>query len=124
MRRCVLGERVVAAANVTTCRAPAQVHPPPAGGVALGTTRAARQRRGIDCHGLILPAHPVVWGRYRNTAMGLSGQAQGYEVLHRWGAFDGVAYGRRESIVVDVHPALGVLSLKLGPGQHGEPFED
>jgi hypothetical protein len=38
--------------------------------------------------------------------MGLSGQAQGYEVLHRWGAVGGVAYGFRESIVVDVQEPL------------------
>jgi hypothetical protein len=72
----------------------------------------------------ILPADAAVWGAYCNTAMCLSGQPQGYEVLHGWGAVDGVAYGLRESIVVDVHPAFRVLSLKVGPGQHGEPLED
>src|SRR6266571_1578305 len=44
----VLHGRGVAAANVPALRAPAQVHPPAARGLALDAPGAARRHRGVD----------------------------------------------------------------------------
>ena len=60
----------------------------------------------------------------RDNGANSSGHRQSEVVLVLSGAVYGKANRLRDAIMIIMHPALGALAFKFGPGRHGEPLEE